>query len=219
MLHAIINASSADLFNSTFEESNKDNPYYLFSKHLANNIRNLTTLQFAQQTMFVKLSEFVLSLFPFLVTSTRFVKRANDISFVMADIFKNGLSCTGPEFNIDYSKVLVSQGNLPGGILVHVKASLSTIHFTWEHYKCSRTGQGSDKAILVAYCEALNKCIYTTWGARRQDEEAILEVPQFHGHTVQTWLSFISADGKQISKSTYTGAVKLSDYTGALYVT
>ena len=64
-----------------------------------------------------------------------------------------------------------------------------------------------DKAILVVYCEALNKSVYIIGEARRRDEEATLEVTLFHGYEVQTWLSFISADKRNLADSTYTGAL------------
>jgi hypothetical protein len=88
---------------------------------------------------------------------------------------------------------------------------MDSIYFTWDDHSAGNKERARDRAILVAYCEALNLCLYNTWGARRRDEDAILEVPQFHGHEVHTCLSFISADGKSIANSIYSGSVTLSD--------
>jgi len=35
-------------------------------------------------------------------------------------------------------------------------------------------------------------------------------MPEFSGQEVHTWLAFISADGKIVFESTYTGVVKIT---------
>ncbi|WP_394330967.1 DUF6266 family protein, partial [Hydrotalea flava] len=41
----------------------------------------------------------------------------------------------------------------------------------------------------------------------RSTEQAVMDVSQFSGKTVETWIGFISADGKEIANSLYTGQV------------
>ncbi|MBK5272705.1 MAG: hypothetical protein JJE22_17030 [Bacteroidia bacterium] len=62
----------------------------------------------------------------------------------------------------------------------------------------------------MAYCPARNQCIFTTIGADRSTEEAVLDVAAFTGETVHTYLGFISADGKNISNSYFTGELDLT---------
>jgi hypothetical protein len=49
--------------------------------------------------------------------------------------------------------------------------------------------------------------VYTLNGPNRSSGQAMLDVSQFSGKNVETWLGFISADGKEIANSLYTGQV------------
>jgi hypothetical protein len=164
-----------------------------------------------QQERFKKAAEFVLSLSSLLMLSNKCGK-TTDLNTLTAHVFKDAISCRAAGLHIDYCNVLVSQGNLPRGKLANTKAFMDNIFFTWYDNSAGNKERARDRAILVAYCEALNLCLFNTWGARRRDEDAILEVPQFHGHEVHTWLSFIAADGRSISNSMYAGSVTLSGF-------
>ena len=65
----------------------------------------------------------------------------------------------------------------------------------------------TDKAILVAYSNTLNLSIYTLAGADRSTGAAILNAATFSGDTVETYIGFISEDGKSIATSLYLGQV------------
>jgi hypothetical protein len=168
-------------------------------------------LQLAKHEKFIKASEFVLSLSALSAVINRHSNKNICLSSLMAHTYKNAITSTSALYAVDYPKVLVTHGNLPRGELAHTKASMGNILFSWAGNSKFRKVRKNDKAILVAYSEALNKCIFTIGIARRWEEEATLEVPQFHEHEVHTWLSFISPDEKSIANSTYAGAVTLSD--------
>jgi hypothetical protein len=150
-------------------------------------------------------------------------------------ILKEAITGTYPNFQIDYSKVLLSQGKLPR-IKKPVTAPEANgiLRFTWTNDAGTKLAKANDQAILiaycpeeneteyafgpardagtgtlilVAYCEALNKCIYTAMGPPRTACKAKLEVAAFRGQAVHTWLSFITADGMQVADSIYTGKV------------
>ena len=77
-------------------------------------------------------------------------------------------------------------------------------------YEAAEDVAPNDKAILVVYCEALGKCLFTLKGADRNTGTASIAVARFKGYEVQTWLAFISPDGANTSPSTYTGAVTIT---------
>ena len=105
---------------------------------------------------------------------------------------------------IDYSKILVASGTRFNTERAAAKPVGDTILFKWER-DLIPTNYATDKAILVAYCEALNKCIYTAMGPPRSACKAKLEVAVFRGQAVHTWLSFITTDGQLVADSIYTG--------------
>jgi hypothetical protein len=114
------------------------------------------------------------------------------------------ISGTPPNLVIDYSKILVASGSRFNTERAVAKPVGDTILFKWENDLLPKN-YATDKTILVAYCEALNKCIYTAMGPPRTVCKAKLEVAAFRGQAVHTWLSFITADGLQVADSIYTG--------------
>jgi hypothetical protein len=112
-----------------------------------------------------------------------------------------------PAPGIKYENVLVSRGNLWNTQEGIAKADDSGIIFTWSNDSGIRGAQKDDRCILVAYCEALSQCVFTCEGNSRGSGEAQLLVPDFRTQKVHTWLGFISADGKRIANSIYTGEI------------
>jgi hypothetical protein len=184
----------------------------LLQQNLPRNNQAKADFQQMQQERFKKAAEFVLSLSSLLMLSNGKGGQPTDLNTITAHVFKDAISYTAAGLHVDYRNVLVSHGSLPRGKLANTKAFMDNIFFTWYDNSAGNKERTRDRAILVAYCEALNLCLFNTWGARRRDEDAILEVPQFHGHKVHTWLSFISADGRSISNSMYAGSVTLSGF-------
>ena len=97
----------------------------------------------------------------------------------------NLISGNPPNLVIDYSKILVASGNRFNTERAAAKPVGETILFKWER-DFIPASYATDKAVLVAYCEALNKCIYTTMGPPRSACKARLEVAAFRGHAVHT---------------------------------
>jgi len=126
-------------------------------------------------------------------------------------VLKNAITGTNPNYTINYSMVLISQGDLPEEPDAKAVAAPNAVTFTWTY---STSGAGlskpTDKAILLVYCEALKRSVFTLNGADRSAGTATLNVPNFKGQVVETWIGFISADGKEIATSLYTGQVTIA---------
>jgi hypothetical protein len=191
--------------SNVVEYSSYDNTYHLRSFLLRRN-REPNAFQLVQQEMFAKSAEFVLTLSSLLLLSNRTISKTTHLSFVMSYVYRKAILYSNGQFRINYQKVLISHGNLPAAVAV-TKTSAGCITFSWNNNAGCDVTRSFDKAILVVYCEVLNKCVYIIGEARRRDEEALLEVPQFHGYEVQTWLSFISTDQRNLADSTHTGAL------------
>jgi len=192
--------------SNVVEYSSYDNMYHLRSFLLRKN-REPNAFQLVQQEMFSKAADFVLTLSPVLLLNNRTISQTAHLSSVMSYVYRKAITYSSKGFSINYPRVLVSHGNLLPAETAATKTSPGYITFSWNNNAGSDSTRGFDKAILVVYCEALNKCIHIIGETRRRDEEAILEVPQFHGYEVQTWLSFISADERNLADSIHTGAL------------
>jgi hypothetical protein len=121
---------------------------------------------------------------------------------------RNAMSGSFPSFTVDYPDVLVSDGNLPNGLSPTANATGSGgVSFYWTDNTGVGQALGTDKAMLVAYCPAVRFPVFKTGGAMRSAELDTLDLTSFTGETVETWISFISADGQLVSTSFYTGQV------------
>jgi hypothetical protein len=152
-------------------------------------------------------TDFVKALKPLLFISYRFSK----VSYYRCAVQQVLHWITGipPDYRINYRRVLVATGNRPCTDRATAKAVGDTILFQWDNDHIPKE-YALDKAILVAYCEALNKCLYTTMGPPRINQKASLDVTYLRGQTVHTWLSFIAPDGNVVADSVYTGEVKVN---------
>jgi hypothetical protein len=122
---------------------------------------------------------------------------------------KNAITGNYPDLSIVYPEVLVTRGALPNAKTPAATAGPGgTVNFNWTDNSNIGKAKGDDKAILVAYCAALNQTAYAIAPARSAGT-GNLSVPEFSGETVQTWISFITTNGKDISTSIFTGEVNV----------
>lgn len=149
---------------------------------------------------------------------TRLVKTTFDgvsgsmtgINRAMQYVLKNAITGTAPNFSIDYSLVLISRGNLPNESDAKAAAAAGAVTFTWTNTSGNGLSSPNDKAILVVYCEAKKESVFTLNGADRSAGTATLNVPDYTGQTVQTWIAFISADGKEVATSRFAGQLTIA---------
>jgi hypothetical protein len=170
-------------------------------------VRNKTVspVQAINQKKFLKATRFVESLARLINTTIKPFKRMSASNFLVSHVMKNAICEYYPDFKIDYSLVPVSAGILQRAFGAKVIYNTGNLIFTWNENIPLNNGSANDKAILVAYCEDLNECIYSTNTSTRRTGIAALSVQPFKDREVHTWIAFRSEDGKLTSKSTYTG--------------
>lgn len=123
---------------------------------------------------------------------------------------KNAVMGVYPNYSIDYSMALVTRGSLPNASAPAASVTGSNVYFTWTDNSGSGSAQSDDAAILVVYCAALKTTIYTLNGGTRSSASGNIDVSVFSGKTVETWLGFIAADGKNVANSFYTGELTVN---------
>jgi hypothetical protein len=174
--------------------------------------QTVSLAQAATNAKFALASRFVRCLSTLIAISIPENKGITKTNAVMSHILKYALLGTYPDLRIDYRKVFISKGFLKYEKEANAIYQSKKVVFTWEyegknHFDWAKAG---DKAILVIYCESLNECIYSVNLINRSVGTASFPVLKFLGHKVHTWIGFISANGKLISNSTYTGALYIT---------
>ena len=119
--------------------------------------------------------------------------------------YQNAITGTSPDYSIDYAKALVSRGDLMNASGIAATVTNKTVHFTWTDNSGLGMAAATDKAVLVAYCRNYNLTVYTVGSAVRSIKAGALDVSNFAGFTVETWIAFLNEDGSMASNSIYTG--------------
>ena len=128
-----------------------------------------------------------------------------------SDIYNKALTGTYPSFSLDYSKVSISKGHLHNANLpVAAAAGNGVIKFSWNDNSDGNVANTDDKSVLAMYCPELDEVVYTLSGAQRSTGSASLNVMNYTGMVVETWIAFISANGQLVSSSRYTGQLTVS---------
>lgn len=117
---------------------------------------------------------------------------------------RNAITGNYPKCRIDFDAVKVSRGQLYNSHTADSYCNSGKIHFNWRNLKINNASD-KDISVLVAYCPTKKKCIYNLNGPLRMEEKGNLDVSEFKGHVVHSYLSFISANGLMNSDSKYTG--------------
>lgn len=121
---------------------------------------------------------------------------------------KNGTSGLYPNIGLQYNMLLLSRGDLPNAQNVGaIAGTTGKVNFVWTNNGSTGKAKDDDIALITVYCPDTLHAIYTVNGPARSAEQAVMDVSQFSGKTVETWIGFMSADGKEIANSLYTGQV------------
>ena len=166
--------------------------------------------QLNQRAKFYAIIQFLKPLKGFLRIG--FKKRAvNMTAFNAATSYNmaNALKGTLPTYEIDYSKVLVSQGKLPGALNpTAVSSSVAEIRFTWDNNSGKINAMANDNAVLVVYNPIKQDALWVVAGQTRIIGSQTFTLPaSFSGDEVQCYLSFQNASQSLISDSQFVGSL------------
>ena len=166
--------------------------------------------QLEQQLKFALIMRFLQPMASLLkVSFESFAIRKTGINGAFAYNFREAITGTFPDYAIDYSKALVSRGNLPNVLAPSVVSGAGSV-LTWSWNDNSSAGASpSDLVILVAYCPALRQAIYLN-GGNRSDLTADLNLLSFKGQEVETYVTLFSEDGRVAATSIFTGEVTVA---------
>jgi hypothetical protein len=138
-------------------------------------------------------------------TFAKYADNQSEFNAAFAYNYDNAITGTSPDYSIDYAKALVSRGKLQNASGVAATITNKAVHFTWTDNSGLGLAAPIDKAVLVAYCKNYNVTVYSVGSTMRSAQAGVLDVSNFAGYTVETWIAFLSEDGINSSNSIYTG--------------
>ena len=154
----------------------------------------------------------------FLQPLTGFLNRTYNSVTVRMSCFNKALSynirnaITGdyPAFRMNYEQVLLGRGDLLNAKMPTAdSSSKGTLSFSWIDNSGEGSAKATDQAFVAVYCEALNQWETSDEGSLRIAGSYTLDVAAFSGKAVHGYIGFLSADGKFVSTSLYTGLVNI----------
>lgn len=121
--------------------------------------------------------------------------------------FRNTIKGEYPHFEIDYSQLLVSKGDLTGAQDPRMEwAQPGLIRFTWTDNSGTGSARPDDQAILVVYSTTDKSFAYTLQGGRRDAGVGELSVPFSQGD-LYGWVGFGRKEGRVVSDSAFAGDI------------
>src|SRR5664279_491548 len=113
------------------------------------------------------------------------------INAAMSYNLANALTGTYPAYDIDFSKVLVSQGTLPGALNPEVTSSTAgEVEYSWEDNSDDTDAAASDKVLLVVYNPVKKRAVTVVGGNTRIGGSQSVTLPNdFTGDEVQCYIS------------------------------
>ncbi len=168
-----------------------------------------SALQLEQQAKFTLMVNFLQAIVDFLNISYK--KAAVQMSGFNKAISANiqfAITGTYPDFAVDYPKIQLSKGSLPGFTAPTAASTVAgKLAFTWTDNSNIIGALNSDMVYVAAYNEEQKHWILNDAAAARNAGTFVLDLTGYSGKQVQTYIGLLSADGKKASASMYTGVV------------
>ena len=164
-----------------------------------------------QRTKFTTALSFLQPITPFLRVGYKlFTAKQTAFNAAMSNVLTNGIAGEAPDLELIYAAISVSKGNLTPVANPAFSYDSGEITMTWADNTGSGTAKATDKAMYVVYNVAKKDAVYETSGAERSMTVQIADLPaEWIGDTVQVYLAFITADGKDVANSAYLGSVEV----------
>ncbi|MGN7205231.1 DUF6266 family protein [Pedobacter sp. SAFR-022] len=170
---------------------------------------NPTQAQLDQRLKFALMTSFLRPLHGLVKTGFPAGKTGlTSLNKAMAANLNEAITGSSPNFSIDYSKFTYSKGNLqkPMGVSID-GAENSRLVYNWENAGASA---GTDQLTLLVYNKTKDLYVLLPNAAPRSATTYTLQLPlDFSDDLVHLWLSFVAADGKDVSDSFYMGSLNV----------
>lgn len=167
----------------------------------------------AQQDQRAKMGAMIRFLSPLkAILRIGFKKQAHRMSaFNAATSYNLAHAITGnyPDYGVDFSKVMVSQGKLPGALNPQISSTTSgQIKFNWEDNSSDNGARADDWALLLVYNPEKGWTVTSFAESSRSTGSHTITLPaNFSGDEVLCYICFQNGSQTVISDSQYVGVV------------
>lgn len=115
-----------------------------------------------------------------------------------------------PDLKIAYDQLLVSKGALHPAQNCKIIPTETGLQYSWDTNPEMPWPETTDQVMMLAYFPKQEKVIFTLFGNSRLSGTDLLEIPpSLQAEYMETYVSFIAANRKQLANSTYTGNFNL----------
>lgn len=179
-----------------------------YIRTLAKSMKNpKTQKQLSQRMKFTMILNFVNEVIEFIQIGFRNAgKGQTPYSEAMSYNLQNAITGEYPNFEIDYSKIVLSKGNLYAPNEVSVTAENGSLRFSWST-RVRPKSSPDDVVMLLAYNVDRLEAEYDVKAGIRETGSATLDLPsEWDGEQVEAYLVFTSTENKKVSKTRYAGS-------------
>jgi hypothetical protein len=124
---------------------------------------------------------------------------------------KNAVTGTSPDFSIDYTKLVLSEGSIYGtSQVIAAKTTGTSVRIDWVNNLYNTSALATDNVNLIFFKEAEKEAVLLENCTQRAAETVEVELPaEWAGGNVHSWIYFTNADGLHNSLSKYISLVQL----------
>lgn len=123
-------------------------------------------------------------------------------------LLRYGVQGVFPFLEINYPKVLVSQGVLAPALNATVVLLSEGLYFSWAYDPKVPLSLPSDEVMVLAYFPGLAKAVFQIGTAQRCSGSLVLALPEGLAGDMELYISFVAVNRKAVSDSVYLGRVE-----------
>jgi len=136
------------------------------------------------------------------------IKKMNQNNVMVKYLRKYSFTGEGTARHFDFSKVLVTRGDMPDPSGVTMDVTTSGLLFNWNTEINSKSIHFTDQFVMLAYFPELAEIRYMTAGAQRHTGKDTLMLSGVEGgHFAEVYVAFVAGNRKSISDSVYMGQI------------
>lgn len=165
--------------------------------------------QVNQRTKFGLATGFMQTLNPLVKVGCKTVA-GNDMSaynYACKHLMAKAIVGTAPDFEIDYSQVLVSDGQLSQPTNASAQLVNGVVNFKWDDNTGLCNGTGTDKVVMIVYNVSNFELSFSTAAATRSSKAGTLNIPNSSVGDQLVFYMFLQSatDTYSVSSSQYLG--------------
>jgi hypothetical protein len=168
-----------------------------------------TPAQIACREKFKFVQQWLVPFYAYVTIGFRnFAKDKTEINAAFSAIYRNAIVGVYPDLSIDYGKVVLTKGNLPG--LFATQAMLAQPDLLKLNWKRNHNDDSStdDQVMLIVYNRELKIVDGFIGGCNRANLQCSLTLnPKLVGKSLDVYVSVVSLNGKRVANSEYLGKV------------